>query len=77
MWDLLGHWTLIEADMHQWFGADLSDPAIRRGRTMRWLRARIAVLACSTPGSRLQQAFFPDVTPRYLYPLPKDQRAQH
>lgn len=73
MFDLLAAWGLVELDMHQFLGVDLGDPAIRRGRTMRWLRLRIAGLALSTPGSRLQRQFFPDSTPRYLYPPPRQQ----
>lgn len=76
MSDLLAAWGLVEVDMQQYMHVDLGDPVIRRSRTMRWLRLRIAALALSTPGSRLQRQFFPEQTPRSMYPLPKDQQAR-
>lgn len=76
MLDIFAHWGLLELDMQQYLGVDLGDPAVRHGRTMRWLRLRISGLALSTPGSRLQRQFYPEQTPRHMYPLPKDQLAR-
>jgi hypothetical protein len=42
---ILGHWELVEADLHQVYGVDLGDPSLRR--SWRWLKLRIAGL-CST-----------------------------
>jgi hypothetical protein len=42
--DLLGVWDAIEADLHQVFGIDTSDPDLMGARTWRWLRHRILAL---------------------------------
>jgi hypothetical protein len=50
----------VEADLHQVYGVDLDDPALKR-RTWRWLKLRIAGL-CSTE-CRLSNALRPPETP--------------
>lgn len=47
----------MEADLHERYGIDLSDPAIRHGRTWRWLQVRI--LALLSVDSRLYRHFKP------------------
>lgn len=43
---IFDNWQHVEADLHQVYGVDLDDPALKR-RTWRWLKLRIAGL-CST-----------------------------
>jgi len=50
---------LVEADLHQCFGADFE--AIRTTRSWRWLRVRI--LGLLTTPSRLQRAVLPEAFP--------------
>lgn len=45
---LLAHWGLIEADLAD-RGIDVDDPALMRGRSWRWLRARILGLFSAPP----------------------------
>ncbi|TBO59898.1 hypothetical protein EYS09_09770 [Streptomyces kasugaensis] len=54
---MLGHWPLIEADLHEIYGVDLSDRALLRARSWRWLRVRI--LALLSAESRLARALTP------------------
>jgi hypothetical protein len=51
----------VEPDLHEHFGIDLSDPAIRHGRTWRWLQVRI--LALLSIDSRLYRHFKPPEPP--------------
>jgi hypothetical protein len=55
--DLLTRWELVEADLHQVFGIDLDRSSALRGRSWRWLRARIGgLLVCD---SRIARALDP------------------
>ncbi|OJX98675.1 MAG: hypothetical protein BGO96_04670 [Micrococcales bacterium 73-15] len=50
--DILQHWSLVELDLHEVYGADLHDPAL--DRPWPWWRARITGLLSMK--SRLVQA---------------------
>lgn len=39
--DLIGHWKLIEADMHEHYGIDLSEPGLLQSRDWRWFKVRL------------------------------------
>ncbi|ROO51080.1 hypothetical protein EDC02_5944 [Micromonospora sp. Llam0] len=56
--DILTHWDLVEADLHQHYGIDADDRALMRARSWRWLQARITGLLSIE--SRLQRALSPD-----------------
>lgn len=45
---LLEHWQLIEADLHERYGLDLTEPVLR-GRSWRWLRIRVEGLLAVPP----------------------------
>lgn len=47
----------MEADLQDVYGIDVSDPAIRHGRTWRWLQVRI--LGLLSVDSRLYRHFKP------------------
>ncbi|MEV6297856.1 hypothetical protein AB0M02_00450 [Actinoplanes sp. NPDC051861] len=52
--DLLAHWVLIEADLHERYGVDVEDRALMRARSWRWLQTRI--LGLLSVQSRLRRA---------------------
>lgn len=54
---MLGEWNKIEADFHQHYGIDLSDPTIRGHRSWRWFKARLGGLLIIE--SRMQSQFNP------------------
>lgn len=54
---MLAQWSLIEADLHQHYGIDIDDPAVRTGRSWRWLRLRILCLLSTD--SRVARHFAP------------------
>ncbi|MFE1349104.1 hypothetical protein [Streptomyces sp. NPDC058757] len=54
---LLEQWALIEADLHEVYGLDLSAPGLLQQRTWRWLRVRI--LGLLSTECRLQRHFAP------------------
>jgi len=56
--EILGHWELIEADLHQHYQIDADDRDLMRSRSWRWLQARIVGLLSIE--SRLQRALSPD-----------------
>jgi hypothetical protein len=41
---ILEHWDLVEADMHERYGIDLSAPGLLTQRSGRWLAVRICGL---------------------------------
>ncbi len=46
--DLLAHWALIEADLHEAYGIDFeAEPSVLVTRSWRWLRVRITGLLAS------------------------------
>lgn len=51
---ILEHWPLVEADLHQFYGIDLT-PEIVRERTWRWLRGRIEALFALPPVISISQ----------------------
>jgi hypothetical protein len=53
---ILDHWHLIEADLHQLYGIDV-ESGILRARSWRWLRTRITGLLAAD--SRLAHALTP------------------
>ncbi|TDC81923.1 hypothetical protein E1193_13480 [Micromonospora sp. KC606] len=60
---ILTHWLLVEADLHERYGVDVDDRALLRARSWRWLETRIVgLLAADT---RLNRALSPsaDSTP--------------
>ena len=61
---ILGEWPLVEADLHEVYGIDVSAPGLLAGRSWRWLRVRI--LGLLSTESRLA---------RYLNPEPEPPRA--
>lgn len=38
---ILAHWRLIEADLHERYQVDVADQALMQSRTWHWLRIRI------------------------------------
>jgi hypothetical protein len=54
---VLGHWELIEADMHEVYGVDIGEPGLLEHRSGRWLRLRIEGLVSTE--SRLHRELFP------------------
>lgn len=57
MADILGEWNLIETDFQEVYGLDISDPAIRTGRSWRWFLVRLAGLMITE--CRVQRRFNP------------------
>lgn len=53
--DIFHRWALVEVDLHQTYGVDWGDRALRRARTGHWLRVRIIGLL-SEPRTRLFRA---------------------
>lgn len=60
--DILGHWELIEADLHQHYGIDVRDGILAR-RSWRWLELRITGLL-SIEKSRLRLTLYPPEDPK-------------
>ncbi len=46
---MLERWELVEADLHEVFGIDVSNRALLRRRSWRWLKVRIEALITATP----------------------------
>ncbi|MQT03856.1 hypothetical protein FF041_27910 [Streptomyces jumonjinensis] len=59
---LLEQWPLIEADLHEVYGLDLSAPGLMQARSWRWLRIRI--LGLLSTESRLARHFEPPDLPK-------------
>ena len=55
---MIENWGLLEADMHEVYGIDVSEPGVLSGHSGRWLSRRIAGLL-STEESRLRRTLFP------------------
>lgn len=47
--DLLEHWQLVEADLHQQYGLDVEDAQLLAARPWRWLRVRVVQLLSIPP----------------------------
>ncbi|RSD22257.1 hypothetical protein EIY87_09335 [Amycolatopsis eburnea] len=60
--ELLTHWALVEADLHELYGVDAGDLALMKARPWRWLRVRIQGLLQS-PDTRVHRVFFPPPPP--------------
>lgn len=65
-WSRIMHrWSLVEQDLHQYYGIDLGDEELLRARSWRWLSARVVGLLSvergpfGDGGSRLQRALRP------------------
>jgi hypothetical protein len=54
---LLGHWLLLEADLHETYGVDVEAPGLLASRSGRWLRTRI--LGLLAVDSRLHRVLRP------------------
>ncbi|WP_432164861.1 hypothetical protein [Streptomyces sp. bgisy031] len=50
-------WPLVEADMHEVYGIDLSEPLLLRQRSWRWFRIRLWGLLSAE--SRISRRFQP------------------
>lgn len=46
--EVLQHWGLVEADLHEHYGIDLDDPVLAN-RTWRWFRVRVLGLIDAPP----------------------------
>lgn len=42
--DVYQHWSLIEADLHRFYGIDVEDRRLLRRRSYRWLKVRVNAL---------------------------------
>ncbi|MCY1141384.1 hypothetical protein OWR29_25580 [Actinoplanes sp. Pm04-4] len=57
-WDqILTHWDLLEADLHEKYGIDVDEPGLMQARSWRWFRTRVAGLLATK--SRLSRALAP------------------
>lgn len=59
--DILTHWSLVEADLHERYGLDVDQPGLLKTRTWRWLRVRIVGLL-ETGETRIARALTPQST---------------
>ncbi|WP_330261786.1 hypothetical protein [Streptomyces sp. NBC_00539] len=51
---ILDEWPLVEADLHETYGLDLSTPGLLQTRSWRWLRVRVlGLLSTETRLARL------------------------
>ena len=55
---IMEHWALVEADMHEHYGVDLSDAGILDVKSWRWLNVRVGGLLAIP--SRLISALAPE-----------------
>jgi hypothetical protein len=58
---LLEQWPLVEADMHDVYGLDLSSPGLLRERSWRWFKVRLYGLLSAD--SRVARHFTPPEPP--------------
>lgn len=42
---MFGHWSIVDADLHDFYGIDTADRGLMSSRSWRWLAARMDGLA--------------------------------